>query len=236
MAVTATQLNQFLNQHFSLGELRSLCFELGIPYEDLEGGEARAAKVLALVQYAQRHGLYDAVVAQAQAQRPHARMGDMPPATTPVTSTAATSPVDRPAEQRVEYHFHGAVTGSAIGSSTLTAQNIAGRDIIIGPEPKTRDEFAEQLKQLQALLQEAIAAKEIPEQDAETLTEDLQDVVKEVQAEQPRNGRISRRLEDMTEIVDGAGKVAEAAGKTGAFILKAAPILAGLAKTVQLLF
>lgn len=236
MAVTPQQLNQFLNQHFSLGELRSLCFELGIPYEDLEGGEARAAKVLALVQYAQRHNLYETVVTHAQAARPNARLGDMPVTTPSTPATSATSLADKPGEQRVEYHFHGPVTGSAIGSSTLTAQNIAGQDIIIGSAPKTRDEFAEQLQQLQAILQEAIAAKEIPAQDAETLTEDLQDVIKEVHAEQPRNGRITRRLEDMAEIMDSAGKVLEATGKAGSFIFKAAPILGGLIKGVQMLF
>ncbi len=237
MAISPIQLNQFLNQHFSLFDLQTLCLELHIPFEDIDGGNNRAAKALNLVQHAQRHGIYDVLVDKAQAARANIPIGgDDTSQTTSPSVTTTTNPADKPVEQRVEYHFHGAVTGSAIGSSTLTAQNIAGRDIIIGPEPKTRDEFAEQLKQLQALLQEAIAAKEIPEQDAETLTEDLQDVVKEVQAEQPRNGRITRRLEDMTEIVDSASKVAEAAGKTGAFILKAAPVLAGLAKAVQMLF
>jgi hypothetical protein len=234
MAVTAQQLNQFLNQHFSSGELRSLCFELNIPYEDLEGGESRSAKVLALVQYAQRHGLFDVLATNAQSQRPNARLGDMSGTAQPATASAPTT--QTPVAPVYNITVQGNMVGAAIGG-TLTAQNIAGGDIYIGPVPQTRDEFAEQLKQLQALLQEAIAAQEIPNsQDAETLTDDLQDVVKEVQAEQPRNGRISRRLQDMTEIVDNAGKVAEAAGKTGTFILKAAPILAGLAKAVQVLF
>ncbi|MBX3061278.1 MAG: hypothetical protein KF770_32885 [Anaerolineae bacterium] len=245
MAVTPTQLNQFLNQYFSLFDLQTLCLELNIPFEDLDGGDNRAAKALSLVKYAQRHSLYDAVVTHAQAQRPNARLGDMPTptqsaaqsATTATAANPADKPAEKSAEQRVEYHFHGPVTGAAIGGSTLTAQNIAGRDINIGPVPQTRDEFAAQLQQLETLLQQAIAAKELPTtHDAETLVEDLEDVVKEVKAEQPRNGRITRRLEDMTEIVDSAGKVAEAAGKTGAFILKAAPILAGLAKAVQMVF
>lgn len=254
MSVTPTQLNQFLNQHFSLGELRTLCFELGIPYEDLEGGESRSAKVLALVQYAQRHSLYDAVVTHAQAQRPNARMGDMP---APTQSAVAPQPTAQtPTAPVYNITVHGNLTGGAFGEHAHMGDkaegdiqknqtsyqaggdiNVAGQDINIGQPPQTRDEFAEQLKQLEALLQQAIAARELPTtQDAETLVEDLEDVVKEVKAEQPRNGRITRRLEDMTEIVDSAGKVAEAAGKTGAFILKAAPILAGLAKAVQMVF
>lgn len=253
MAVTPTQLNQFLNQHFSLGELRTLCFELGISYEDLEGGESRAAKVLALVQYAQRHGLYDAVVTHAQAARPNARMGDMPStaqASIPATGQSSTTPT----APVYNINVQGNMVGTAFGGNVQTGDiasgdvnknqyqaggdmNIAGRDINIGHVPQNRDEFAAQLKELEALLQQAIAAKELPTaHDAETLVEDLQDVVKEAKAEQPRRSRITRRLEDMTEIVDSAGKVAEAAGKTGAFMLKAAPILAGLAKAVQMLF
>lgn len=253
MAVTPTQLNQFLNQHFSLGELRTLCFELGISYEDLEGGESRAAKVLALVQYVQRHGLYDAVVTHAQAARPNARMGDMPATAQPAANPQTT--VQTPTAP-VYITVHGNLTGGAFGEHAHMGDkaggdiqknqtsyqaggdiNVAGRDINIGHVPQNRDEFAAQLKELEALLQQAIAAKELPTaHDAETLVEDLQDVVKEAKAEQPRRSRITRRLEDMTEIVDSAGKVAEAAGKTGAFMLKAAPILAGLAKAVQMLF
>jgi hypothetical protein len=231
MSVTPQQLNQFLNQHFSLGELRTLCFELNIPYDDLEGGEARAAKTLALVQYAGRHGLFESLTAHAQAQRPNAKIGT----TTPTTSTSQAEP--KPAETRTEYHFHGSVFGSAIGDgSTLNAQNIAGRDININ-QPQSREEFAEQLKQLQALLQEAIAAKEIPDaRDTVTVTEDIQDITEEIGHESPRSKRITTRLEEVAEIVDGAGKVAETAGKAGAIVLKIAPILAGLVKAAQVLF
>ena len=33
----ATQLHQFLVAHFSLEELKTLCFNLGVEYEDLAG-------------------------------------------------------------------------------------------------------------------------------------------------------------------------------------------------------
>ena len=43
-----TQLHQFLVDHFSLEELKTLCFNLGVEYEDL-GGEGRAGKARELV-------------------------------------------------------------------------------------------------------------------------------------------------------------------------------------------
>lgn len=254
MAVTPQQLNQFLNQHFNLGELRTLCFELNIPYEDLEGGESRSAKVLALVGYSQRHGLYDTLVTHAQAQRAHIPIGDMP-ATTQSSSTAGTSsPADKPAEQRVEYHFHGPVTGAAFGGNVQTGDiaggdvnknqyqaggdiNVAGRDIIIGQPPENRDEFAEQLKQLQALLQEAIQKGEFAnEGDAKDAVEEVEEALEETQAENPDGERITRKLDTATKILDKAGEAATAAGKVGAVVLKAAPVAATLLKAVQTLF
>lgn len=253
MAVTPTQLNQFLNQYFSLGELRTLCFELGIPYEDLEGGEARAAKVLALVQYAQRHGLYDAVVTHAQAQRPNARLGDMSstaPAGIPATGQSSTAP----AAPVYNITVQGNMVGAAIGGNVQTGDiaggdinknqyqaggdiNVAGRDIIIGSPPQNRDEFAEQLKQLQALLQEAIKQGEIVNQgDAKDAVDDVQDALDESQAESPDPDRITRKLEGASKILDKAEKVATAAGKVGAIALKAAPLAATLLKAVQTLF
>ncbi len=253
MAVTPQQLNQFLNQHFSLGELRALCFELGISYEDLEGGESRAAKVLALVQYAQRHGLYDAVVTHAQAARPNARMGDMPStaqAGIPATgqsSTAPTAPV-------YNITVQGNMVGAAIGGNVQTGDiaggdinknqyqaggdiNVAGRDIIIGPEPKTRDEFAEQLKQLQALLQEAIANGEISAaRDAKEAAEDVEAVIEETKNENPDRDYITRKLDTATKILNKAEQVATAAKNVGAIALKAAPLAATLLKAVQTVY
>lgn len=60
-----------IGQSFDLAELRDLCFETGIPYEDL-GGQGKSEKILAFVQYVDRHGsvvpkLYEAL----NKKRPH---------------------------------------------------------------------------------------------------------------------------------------------------------------------
>ncbi|RMH01955.1 MAG: hypothetical protein D6706_00875 [Chloroflexi bacterium] len=49
-----TRLHQLLVQHFNLEELKLLCFEMGVDYEDLDGAN-KNTKALALVQYWQRH-------------------------------------------------------------------------------------------------------------------------------------------------------------------------------------
>lgn len=50
-----TQLRKLLIQHFSLDELRVLCFDLGLEYEDLPG-DTRTTKIHGLIEYLQRRG------------------------------------------------------------------------------------------------------------------------------------------------------------------------------------
>ncbi len=50
-----TQLRKLLIRHFNLDELRVLCFDLGLEYEDLPG-DTRTTKMHGLVEYLQRRG------------------------------------------------------------------------------------------------------------------------------------------------------------------------------------
>lgn len=236
--VDPRDLHDALQRYFSTGELRTLCFDLGIEYEDLEGS-TKSGKALALVKYAQRWDRYDDLVAAVQRERPHANLGDVTPLTDR-PDAAATPAQAEPSSQQpagTVIHIHGDVTGSAIGGGSVQAENIAGRDIIIGAVPKDKEEFNQQLKALKALLEQAIAEGEFEEaREGETAVADLQDVVEEVQAEEPRAGRMSRRLKDVSETLEKAAGAATAAGKVGAAVLKAAPIVAALVKAVGLLF
>ncbi len=67
----ATQLHQFLVAHFSLEELKTLCFNLGVEYEDL-GGEGRSGKARELVQAMQRRTRLEHLVAHLSIARPDA--------------------------------------------------------------------------------------------------------------------------------------------------------------------
>ena len=225
--VTSPQLHKMIVESYNLQELMTLCFHLNIVFENL-GGEGLSGKALALVQYSQRHGQYDQLVQSVQEARAQAakNMGRTPDAVAPA------NPVQPAAQAGSIYNIYGPVTGSAIGEGSVQAENIAGRDINIHnyAEPSNKAQFAEQLAQLEALLQEAIANGEIKDvRDAETAVADIQDAIAEVQHEQPRPSRITHRLEDVKEII-------ESASKAGAAALKAVPIISGLIKVVTTLF
>ncbi len=229
-SVTPQQLRSALDKYFNLSEIRTLCFDLSIPYEDF-GGEGKKEKANELVQYAERLGKFDQVVAYVQQARPHANLQESGGGSTAVAPYKPTVQSQPTGQTSHNYNFYGPVTGSAIGEGSVQAQNIAGGDITINyNEPQNRDEFAKQLVQLEALLKEAIANGEIKDKrDAETAVEDVQDIVDEIQHSQPRANRIGRRLEEIKEILEGAGQASAAA-------IKAIPIIAGLIKVVTNLF
>ena len=64
-----TQLRQLLTDHFDVEELRTLCFDRGMEYDDL-GGEGRADKARELVAYSDRHGRIPELVDKISKQRP----------------------------------------------------------------------------------------------------------------------------------------------------------------------
>jgi hypothetical protein len=66
-----TQLHQFIDKHYDLEELRTLCFELGVDYDALRG-EGTAAKARELVLYLGRRGHLAALLQRLRAGRPEA--------------------------------------------------------------------------------------------------------------------------------------------------------------------
>lgn len=64
------QLREKIVRYFSVEELKTLCFDLGIPYQNL-GGEGHEAKVRELLAYGERQGIIDSLVAACREQRPH---------------------------------------------------------------------------------------------------------------------------------------------------------------------
>jgi len=67
--VNLVQLRQALDDGYNDSELRDLCFELGIDYEDLPG-DGQSAKARELVLYARRHGLLAQLVEKVMRERP----------------------------------------------------------------------------------------------------------------------------------------------------------------------
>ena len=65
-----TKLHRLLTAHFDAEELRTLCFDLLIDYDDLRG-EGKASKARELVTYLERRGRIDDLVAIVNQLRPH---------------------------------------------------------------------------------------------------------------------------------------------------------------------
>ena len=232
-SVTPQQLRSALDKYFNLSEIRTLCFDLSIPYEDF-GGEGKKEKAAELVQYAERFGKFDQVVAYVQQARPHANLQQSGELGGP--TAVAGNPPPPAAGGGTTIYVQGNMIGSAFDGGTVNAQNIAGGNITNTynyNEPQNRDEFAKQLAQLEALLKEAITNGEIKDDSA---VEDVQEAIEEVQKPAPSSRRLKNRLEDVQEVVEGAGGVIDAARKAGSAIIKAMPIVAGLIKVAQNLF
>ena len=67
----ATQLHPFIVDHFSLDELKTLCFNLGVEFDDL-GGDTRQGKARELVKAMQRQTRLDHLAAHLSLARPDA--------------------------------------------------------------------------------------------------------------------------------------------------------------------
>jgi nucleoside phosphorylase len=108
--VDGPALRRLLIAIFNDGELRDLCFDLGIDYEDLPG-QAKGDKARELVAYASRRGRMDELISQARSLRPNADWQSVGVAGAPApakSSGRVTESVAQPAssdatEQQVDF-------------------------------------------------------------------------------------------------------------------------------------
>jgi tetratricopeptide (TPR) repeat protein len=73
-----TNLHQFVITYFSLDELRELCFELGVEYENLAGSETRQAKARSLLLLMGEQKRLDELLQAVRQARPEAGFSDDP--------------------------------------------------------------------------------------------------------------------------------------------------------------
>jgi len=69
--IDQTSLRKKIMQHFNESELKTLCADLRVDYEILPEPAGKEGKIRDLIDYCQRHGKYDALVAMCREQRPH---------------------------------------------------------------------------------------------------------------------------------------------------------------------
>ena len=70
MANHTSRFHQFITEHYSLEEIRTLCFDLGIKYENLGGGEKLNSKARELVLWAGKQDKLDQLLAAVERDRP----------------------------------------------------------------------------------------------------------------------------------------------------------------------
>jgi hypothetical protein len=112
------QLRDFITRNFNDSELRDLCFDLGIEYENL-GGDNKSAKARELVAYCQRHTRLGELEATCRRLRPNA----------PADSRAAAT----------EARPTGTVVNQS-GGVTINAQTVNITGDVVGRDKKTPDD------------------------------------------------------------------------------------------------
>jgi formylglycine-generating enzyme required for sulfatase activity len=116
-----TQLHQFLVDHFSFDELKTLCLNLKVRYDDL-GGEGLTGRARELVLYMERHGrIVDlcAVLAQLRPDSYHSAFGE----TAAEQTVTATPP--RRGRRFVERNPRQVFVSHAVGDGGVFAHRLA---------------------------------------------------------------------------------------------------------------
>jgi len=70
--VNRVRLRRLIADHFDIEELRTLCFDLGVDYDDLRG-EGKTGKVRELVAHFERRGLVHELIEACKRERPNVR-------------------------------------------------------------------------------------------------------------------------------------------------------------------
>jgi formylglycine-generating enzyme required for sulfatase activity len=129
-----TDLHQFIVAHYSNEELKTLCFNLFVEYEDLSG-EGRSGKARELVKYVERHGRLDHLQAALAEEHPQAYQAQF--RDTPIAPAVPVRP-KRNARQVFISHAHQDAAFAQKLAADLRAQGfpvwIAPDSIQIGEE------------------------------------------------------------------------------------------------------
>lgn len=150
-------------------------------------------------------------------------------------------PPEKPEQENWRINIGGNVgPGSAVGSNASVQANghIAGRDITANSEAKgqTPEEFIEILGELRKLIEAAQQEGELEKTVAKVALENV-DAAADLATQKPPPRRpIIRKLEDLSELLDGAAETFQAAGGAARVIGRAVPVAALLLKLASYLF
>lgn len=225
------QLRDILIENFNIGEIKSLSFDLDIDYENLSGSN-KNSKILSLIGYAQRRGRLEDLARYVKSARPNADFGDVE------VEPNRDNSVERREESQtiVQYNFQGDIIGSTFGErSIINAENIIGTKNDNSPAAISDSSvFIQQLEKLQSLLKRAVINQDFSDfRDSKTVVEDVNDIIDEAKNTNPRSNRISRRLEDIQDVLGENIKSIDESKKDENPLLEALPIVTNLLKVVH---
>ena len=128
-----------------------------------------------------------------------------------------------------------AIAQHGIHADTIKAQNVVSGVYI--PTARTTDELRQEVTQLRAQVQAAIAAGELADEaDAADVQQALQTAETELAKPAPKGERVARKLQEVAEVLTGAAEAATAAGKVGQAVIKLAPVAMMLWKLAETIF
>jgi hypothetical protein len=121
-ATYLTTLHRLLDQYFSLEEIRTLCFDLGVDYESVRG-EGKSARIRELILALGRNGRLPELIGLVQEQRRHVHWPPAPPDfQLPASLESGSTAV--PVTQQ---HYYGnVVQGDQVGGDKIDVGNISG--------------------------------------------------------------------------------------------------------------
>jgi hypothetical protein len=128
-AAYLTNLHRLLDQYFSLEEIRTLCFDLGVDYDSVRG-EGKSARIRELILALGRNGRLAELITLAQQLRRHVAWPPVPPdfqLPASLESGSMATPV-------TQHHYYGnVVQGDQVGGDKITVGPISGsQGIAIG--------------------------------------------------------------------------------------------------------
>lgn len=144
--MTAQDLRQTINQRFSLSDIRTLCFDLSIEYEDLGGGP-KSDIITALITYCKQNNRLSDLQSYLQKARSFV---DWAPLFTGLTNIAANQPA--PSES-ANTQVAGDVYGLVSGNQGHIVQNFN-----YGPEPKSDNQAPKDFAKVKKLMPDLLAA------------------------------------------------------------------------------
>lgn len=230
--INPTQLRTALSKLFSTGELRTLCFDLGIDYEDLEGA-GKSGKALALVQYGQRHGRYDELVYRVQQLRPRSNLGTAVPAPPNIVSQQGPNHVtnvyvggdyvegDKTGGDNITNSTTGDtfnMSGDFRGSNVNIKSTLTNVNQTIGALPNADDAAKAELQKLIAQLHEALQqAPADKADDADAVAQMAETFIETANSEKPNKmilqitgEGLKKAAENLAAIVPDVVKIAGA--------------------------